>query len=310
MRLISIVLTCFLVLAAPLRAAPGDPVPGQEAPAFAAAVEAWLAGDEAAALPVLARLAGEGSAAARMLLALIDKMPEMQGPWLSSLPKAGRMALLRAPGGLSGTSWMRPAAEDSPRAALWLRLWSVEAPVSLALDFARAGESRAAREALVFAAARERTGFAGIADDPDYPPGMRYLVWREWRAAGADDRIAEDAAALGPGDPQRQVAGLDWDAAAWPGDHPLAAPLAMLCADRCPDAPAACARDGLAMLGGYDVLAQFGSPSETLIPAARFSASARGQGALMRRMMLSGRARTEPADTCLARAVAEEAERY
>ncbi|MGG7645672.1 hypothetical protein ACQ5SP_12765 [Rhodovulum sp. YNF3179] len=305
---ISVFLAALLLAAPPARAA--DPVPGQDDAGFVSAVETWLEGDEAAALPVLADLAAEGNTAAQMLLALVDKMPELQGPWLSDRSRDERVALLRAPGGMSGKSWMRAAAAEAPLARLWVQLWSPDAPASLALGFARAGEARAAREALVFAAARQAGGFDAIADDPDYPAGMRYLVWKDWRAAGQGDRVADDAARLSPGDPQRVVAGLDWDAGAWPDGHVLAAPLEALCAGICPDAAADCARAGLARLGGYEVLAQLGTPAAVLIPRARFLDSAKGRETVLRRMLLSGRERPAPGESCLDGRLAAEAARY
>lgn len=176
-------------------------VPGQRVPALADAIATWLDDDEATALAELSRLAAGGNAAAQMLLGLIDKTPPLQGPWLARLPRAERLALMRAPGGMSGTSWMQAAAAAEPSAGLWLQLWDVRAPAQLALDFAAAGEPRAAREALVAMAARERRGFAEIAGAPGYPPSMRYLVWHEWGPGPARDA---EVAALHPGDPDRK----------------------------------------------------------------------------------------------------------
>lgn len=322
-----LVAAAVLALLIPMRPAAADhppqPVPGAEAPAFVSARTAWLAGDEEAALPVLASLAQGGNQAARMLLALIDKSPEMQGPWLSARSRAERSALLRAPGGMSGTSWMRPAAaEGVGLAALWVELWSVDAAPDIALRFARAGEPRAAREALIVLAKRERGGFGRMAEDPDYPPALRFLAWVEWSAtAEGAARAAAEAAAMHPGDPQRAQVGLEVEPAAleaWIAARPEAAPLAALCRAACPETVGACTRAGLAALGGLPALTVLGSPARALIDPEEYDASPAGQSALMRRIQLTtgprGRAsllaRTRAIDACLGERLAQEFKRY
>lgn len=297
-------------------------IPGQGDAAFGDAVDAWLADDESAALPALSELAQDGNAAARILLALIDKTPALQGPWLSRQPRDLRVALMRAPGGLSGRSWMHAAAAQAPVAELWRSLWRVDAPMDLPLAFAEAGEPRAAREALLALAVRERRGFAGIVDAPGYPDALRVLAWREWQAGpGGADRVAAALADVHPGDPQRAQLGAPPAPGAladWLLSAPAAAPIAVLCRDRCPDAPGACALAAQEALASHRTLLSFGSPSEALIPADRFHASPRGQSALLRRMLLAvdarGRrtqlARVRARDTCLADLLQAEAERY
>lgn len=278
------------LFAGPLRA---GPIPGAEAPGFRAAVSAWLADDEAAALPALAALAAGGNAAAQMLLALIDKAPEHQGPWLAARTRDERIALMRAAGGLSGRSWMRTAAAAGvPLAGLWVELWSVEARTDIVLRFARAGEARAAREAGVVLAKRERRGFAAIAADPAFPPELQPFAWAEWTAgpAGAE-RAAAAFAALDPGDPHRALWGAPPEAAAleaWLLAAEAARPVAAFCHELCPGSTAACARAAYGALGNPLALDTLGSPSETLIPAAEFAASPRGRAALARRIHLTG----------------------
>ena len=129
-------------------AAPGaraEPVAGQDDPAFAAALTLWLADDEAEALPALATLAADGNRAAQVLVALIDRVPDYQGPWLVGLERAERIALMRAPGARSGISWMAEAAVDTPLAALWMQSDDPDTTVATALAFAGIGEARAAR---------------------------------------------------------------------------------------------------------------------------------------------------------------------
>ena len=297
-------------------------VPGQRASAYEAAVERWLSGDEAEALPELSRLAGQGNTAAQMLLALIDKTPALQGPWLARLPREERAGLMRAPGGLSGRSWMGPAADTEPSAALWLQMWRVDAPLTLPLDFAALGEDRAARAALVALDVRGVRGFAGIADDPLYPPAMRYLVWREWALdpERAADRTAETEA-LAPGDPQRAFLSEPPEPAAladWLMQAPESAPVATLCTDACPETARACALAAAEALGSHATLVTFGTPSKRLIPAEAFNPSPRGRTALLRRVLLNvdarGRrgqlARAQERDACFGALLEAEAQRY
>jgi len=306
-----------LVLIAALLPAAAE-IPGQGAAGFRTAVTLWLADDEAAALPELAQLAAGGNTSAQMMLALIDKTPALQGPWLARLPRAERIALMRAPGGMSGTSWMHAAAGAEPSAGLWLRLWNVSAPASLALDFARLGELRAARATLVTLAARDVRGFAGIADDPDYPASLLSLAWRE---SGVDPTAEAAFAALHPGDPQREAVTGARDAAArvdWLLSAPEAGAVAAFCAAQCPGSIGACALAVEDALGSARTLLVFGSPSERLIEAGVFHASPRGQAALLRRILLNvdarGRrsqaARAAEHDACFAARLEAEAQRY
>ena len=195
-----------------------------------AALDLWLADDEAQALPALAALAAEGSRAAQVLLALIDTTPSLQGPWLGRASRAERIGLMRAPGGISGKSWMQAAAEDTPLARLWLERQQTTTTFETAMDFAAMGEARAAAETLLAVAARQVRGFAAMADDPDYPPHLRHLVWSEWAAEpGGRARAEAEIAALMPGDPQivrfqdRPVTPAERDA--WLAVAPLAEPL-------------------------------------------------------------------------------------
>ena len=73
-----------LLLALSVRA---DPLPGRSDARFRAALATWLADDDAAALPALAGLAAEGNRAAQVLVALIDRTPTAQGPWLTRRPR-------------------------------------------------------------------------------------------------------------------------------------------------------------------------------------------------------------------------------
>lgn len=282
-------------------------------------VAAWLADDDAAALPALAEAASGGSPDARILLALIDREPRLQGPWLAAQDAATRRSLLRAP---DGGSWMAAAAATDPLARLWRRLDAVDAPVGIVPDFAALGEPRAARLALLTLAARQRTGFAAIAADPGYPPALRYRVWREWaRDPARTGDLAAEIAATPPGDPQRSafaagdVAPGDRDA--WLAEAPVAAPLRAFCDATCPGTATACRRAAFMTAGRLHGLTALGSPLERLIPDAAFAASPRGRAAILRtpaaRDPATGAAlaaRVAAEDACTAAALAAETARF
>lgn len=321
MRPIVALLLCALWLVLPGAPASAE-LPGERDAAYRAAVELWLQDDELAALQELSRLATQGNAAAQVTLAQIDKTPALQGPALARMPRAERLTLMRKPGGMSGRSWMHAAATQTPLADLWLQLWRPGAGADLAIAFARAGESRAARMALLAHKARQMGGISEIADDPDYPAALRVLVWLEWGDAPehAVRRAAEIEAVL-PGDPQRMWLGEsvpDEALADWLLIAPEAAGLAEFCRARCPATVGACALAGFGAMGSHASLLAFGSPSETLIPESDFHASPRGQGALLRRMLLNadarGRrlllARARERDACLGDLLEAEAQRY
>jgi hypothetical protein len=269
-RFAAILICVTILVAGPTQA---DPVAGQSDPNFTATVDLWLTGDEAAALPRLAGLAQADNRAAQVLLGLIDTTPALQGDWLMALPRADRIALLRAPGGLSGQNWMRSAVAE-PLAAVWVDLWQGDATHAVILDFARLGEVRAARVAALTLAKRERTGFAALADDADYPPSARAFAIREWRRADPA-RAEREAAALTSGDPQADVLGLPGgDPAVWLAANPEGDPLVALCAATCADGDQpACLTASYDAVGGYWPLMALGSPVEAIIPSDRFNRS-------------------------------------
>ncbi len=252
-------------------------IAGQNDPELQAAVGDWLAGNEADALPVLSAQAASGNVAARLLLGQIDAFPALQGDWLSGLPRAERIALLRAPGGLSGKRWS--TGLDDPVAQAWGRLWDTAATPEVILDFARLEEPRAARFAALTLARRQRQGFAAVAADPAYPSSLQAYALRETKAG---------AEALHPADPQRAVLGAEPDLsgfAAWSETAEEADAVVALCETLCrAEDPAICRPAALQALGGYWGLMPLGSPVEALISSDIFNRSTRGIAATLRHM--------------------------
>jgi hypothetical protein len=92
------------------------------------AVAAWVAADDAAAMPALAGLAAAGDTRAMLFLGAIEPRPLVTA-FMLDLGRADRNALLRQPGGLSGKSWLIAIPAGDP-----------QRPLADALLAARAGD--------------------------------------------------------------------------------------------------------------------------------------------------------------------------
>lgn len=269
-------------------------VAGQGDPGFVSAYDLWLAGDEAQALPALSRLAQDGNTAARLLLGVIDTTAGLQGKWLMAAPRSDRIGLLRGPGGISGVNWLRQT--DQPVASAWLQLWDGDAATDVILTFARLGEARAAREAGLVLAARQKHGFGAVADDPAYPDSLLALAIRDWRQNDPDRAKAAEAA-LAMGDPQREV--LDFIAnvtaeslTVWIAAAPEGDPLVALCQSLCPEEPAPiCLASAFGAVGGYYGLMRLGAPVEALTSSPDFNRSPMGIATTLRQIAAEAQAR-------------------
>jgi hypothetical protein len=284
---------------------------------FRQAAQMWLNGPESDALRDLAELAQAGDPSARLLLGLIDKTPALQGPWLSRLTRAQRLALMRAPGGLSGRSWLN-FAHGQPVAEAWRELHLVDADLGAAQRLAELGEARAAREAVLTLAARDRLTLPESWSWPDWMDSeLTYVVW-----ARARNGLRENLAAQVPiGHPQRGLMGLPADGDAlgrWLADSPAASPLRAICDADCPETRETCLSAAYQALGSHNAVLTLGSPAESLISGEDFLASRRGRGAVLRRILLTADARgrrgqinrARETDACLADLLYAEADRY
>ncbi len=301
-------------------------IAGQDDARFAEALELWLADDEQTALPALAALAGEGNRAAQVLLSIIDGTAVYQGPWLVRLPRADRIRLMRAPGGMSGRSWMQVAAGDTPLAALWVAWQDPASTLEPALALSAMGEQGAAELALDALATRQFRDFSAADGDPRFPADSRHLIWQEWilrdGEAGRSRALAE-ASGLAPGDTQLRWLGTgavsQADRSAWLATAPRAASMRAACENLCPDSLATCLRgaDILATdLTGYESPAVIGGPAEALVSSEAWAQSARGRLALLRHpgtrqeaayLLMSA---VTAADPCLGQALAAETARF
>lgn len=295
-------------LVAVLVAGPVAAWEGAGDPAFAAARDLWLAGtDDMGVLRALAPLAAGGNRAAQVMLGILvaeGRVPAAVG----ALPRAERIALTRAPGGLSGTSWLTVAAGADPVAAAlevagvrWQQASPEEQAAAVPVLLA-AGEAGAAQRLLGIFGNMGGWGPGGGwtlvlehgADPALQGHGVPLLVMVRdvaTRPEGgyADPEMARRAgAALAgapPGDLALAEAGWRATTLADPGlvrmgaealvaRAPLAAPLAGFCAQACPDGVAACTFALAMAAGGRPGFATL-SPFEGLVPSAEYQASPR-----------------------------------
>ena len=260
-----------------------------------AAIAAWLADDELTGLRGLADLAHQGDAQAQLFLGLIDRHAALQGPAVLGLTRADRIALLRAPGGMSGRNWVGVAAEQgNALARAWRAMAEVQSDLEMAAQFAELEETRALAQALLSIAKRQEHGFAAdIVAQDWYPETLLFL--------SPDMTLTpERAARLHPGDPQhRYQNGLKPPEAAlqdWLGQAPAALHLRATCASVCPSEASQCVLALYHALGNYQALLTHGSPANSIVPDAELAASPRGQAALARRIMLMRSTRMREAE--------------
>ncbi len=96
-------------------------IPGHDSPAFQAALQDWLDGNDMAALTQLGELARQDNRAAQIFLARVAEEAYLHTHVTRSLPRAERIALFRQPGGLSGKSWLKATQVDVPLAVALLQ---------------------------------------------------------------------------------------------------------------------------------------------------------------------------------------------
>jgi hypothetical protein len=314
-----------LGLVAGLAAAPGLAWDGADDAAFGAARAAWLAGaDDMGVLAELAPLAAGGNRAAQVMLGTLvaeGRVPEAVG----ALPRPERLALTRAPGGLSGTSWLTVAAGADPVAAAlevagvrWQQATPAQqvAALEVLLD---AGETGAAHRLLsIFGNMGgwgPQGGWALVLEHGLHPTlqghGVPLLAMVRDVATDPAGGAARPAAALIA---EAQLATADpGDIALWPPQWlategaalvaraPLAAPLAAFCAQVCAEGVASCTHALAVVTGGRPGHVTL-SPFEGIVSSADYQASPRF-AADLRAALVGAAPVVERLDACAAQAL-------
>ncbi|QIK39487.1 hypothetical protein [Pontivivens nitratireducens] len=233
------------------------------AQSFDTALADWLDGQDLPALQIIADAAAQGDHEARLFLGTVEHIAELHGPAIAALDRAERIALFRAPGGLSGTSWLDGLTGDL--AELLRDLDRVPtAPQTVAM-LHEMGEGRLSREAIRAQAKREHYDL--VAASLALVPSLSDAVAGHMPGASNDpvlDDLATDPRAVLP----RAVCGAECSAA--------------------------CLSQIAVAIGGHQGLMQLGSPTTALIPEQVWSESVRA------RMSVAGlaRARATPLPSC------------
>lgn len=147
-------------------------------PQLQAAMDAWLADDDASALPAISALAASGDAQAGLLLGEIDRATnaEIQSDWLASLSGADRAALFQ-PGGAQMTEAL--AASGDTLAAMMLAASNpAAASVEVAHTLLAFGEKERAR--LLAWRMLEAGKLAEVVTVPKEEPLFREMDWLWW----------------------------------------------------------------------------------------------------------------------------------
>lgn len=279
------------------------------------AVALWLDGDDAQALPMLAELAVDGDADARLLLGRIETADLGPSPFRQSLEPAQSRALFRQKDwNAFGRSWLTAEAEGgNPLAQALLAAKRPNPDLDLIDRLNALGEHQATDyPTRIVALYGDPEMRAGLLANPrlmqDLKPYLTYLsIEPEPRGDGlaALRHIQPDPVDAGS-DPALGMAGLlalglgygdlspknPWRPAVenWLMTSEATRPIAQLCSERCGDDAPACAFAFLALFGGYFEVIRIDSPLESVIPQDQFLDSPRARLMALRRVAL---ARTE-----------------
>jgi len=314
-----IALALAAVLAIPLG---GGLARADEGARFDAVVADWLAGqDDMAVLAGLADLAASGDGRARRMLGAIEADAALRPEAVAELSRQERIALTRAPGGLSGTSWLVVAGETdavaralvtagfghgnaSPaehRAALETLLDAGEAAAALqllAIGYNQGGFGPDSGWTFVM----ELGGHPGLQGHGQVVQAMLrgYLANPNAFAEDQSARIAALDAALVDMSPDDRVlaevtrsiggsADADLVARVEAGlaGATLAAPLLAFCQVECPETALRCTRALAGAMGGMVGVVTL-SPFETLVPSETYRQSPRFTADLRARLSASG----------------------
>ena len=218
------------------------------AQSFNAGLADWLAGEDLPALQIIANAAAGGDVDARLFLSTVEHMGELHGDAIAVLTREGRIALFRAPSGLSGQSWLDELEGDLP--ALIRDIGTVTTTPETVSALHAMGERRLAREALRAQAKREY--FDLVEASLALVPEMRTVV-----------------AGLMPSAPDAPpLAGIQLQT------NPDAILPRAVCGEVCADI---CLEQIVTAIGGHTGLMQLGSPVAALIPEDVWNDSARAR---------------------------------
>ena len=144
---------------------------------FEAAVTAWLATDEPAALPALSALAGAGDERAMILLGVIDRYGHARSDWFKGLNREEKRDLMRTPGTGGGKNWLTEVEGESGLARALLNEdneFDMPAQATILLE---AGEWALARPLLLGQFTIDPAKLVEISQIAAFPDDQKYLLW-------------------------------------------------------------------------------------------------------------------------------------
>ncbi|WP_299082679.1 hypothetical protein [uncultured Ruegeria sp.] len=131
----TVLVSVLFCLSAAVALAEAHSLQGEDTAEFKEAIQAWLDGEDLAALQSLSERAQQGNTAAQILQASIASRSSFHAHLTTKMDRNERISLLRMPGGFSGKSWLIAAQETEPLALALLQVTRVreKAPAIAAL---------------------------------------------------------------------------------------------------------------------------------------------------------------------------------
>ncbi len=147
-------------------------------PELDTAIDAWLDDRDDVAIPMLAELAAAGDEDAMILLGQIARRSYAFSKFLDDIGRKERNALIKAPGGLSGTTWLRQVVQQKDLADALL---GIDNPGNRAQSTAKLLDmdehGQAIRQLLRQLDGPEGPELFRLAQRPDFPTEIRVAPW-------------------------------------------------------------------------------------------------------------------------------------
>lgn len=290
---------------------PRTPIAGADDDRFEAALQLWLDGADLQALTALKSLSKSGNTAAQIFLGRVSVTGHLHSYLTEPMARIDRISLLRQKGGVSGKSWLYAARETEPLAGALIDmglLGKKYAAVQVLFDY---GESASA--SLTLSAMLHSGDTAEVRDLLRAAPNRSSAdivlldhALRMLQGGGAEfSGRARMTGTWSDTAPLTETAILPTDWLVWAPfgptelrDKPEAleiarlhapkvldwTPIRQLCAAHCPSSVASCTALGSSLTGNKSRPFPFSSPSQALLPNARYWDSARIELDVVRRM--------------------------
>lgn len=153
-------------------------IPAKAEEDLADAIDAWLADKDEVAVPLLAQLARDGNVDARLLMGRIADRPGAFSPYMASLSRKERNKFLKAPGGISGVSWLGVISDENEIAAAHIKAKDVKNGVPGIVKLLELGEAGPSVGYLYRQLAQgNQTDLLELANKEHLPESAQYVLW-------------------------------------------------------------------------------------------------------------------------------------